>query len=119
MIVALRRASTRRAVASPRFPIGVAASTSMDPVSQSSDRPRAREAPQGAPYHEPLPGGPPLPRRGVRALPPRGAAAPATLVRVAASPVWRWAGPLAVTLLAALLRFWNLGHPPTLMFDET
>ncbi|WIE64235.1 phospholipid carrier-dependent glycosyltransferase [Curtobacterium sp. MCLR17_036] len=33
--------------------------------------------------------------------------------------VWRWAGPLAVTLLAALLRLVNLGNPHALVFDET
>lgn len=33
--------------------------------------------------------------------------------------LWRWAGPLAVTALAAVLRFAGLGHPNTLMFDET
>jgi dolichyl-phosphate-mannose-protein mannosyltransferase len=32
---------------------------------------------------------------------------------------WYWGGPLAVTLLAAILRFWNLGHPKFLVFDET
>ena len=34
----------------------------------------------------------------------------------------RWArllGPALVVLLAAILRFWNLGHPATLVFDET
>lgn len=30
-----------------------------------------------------------------------------------------WAGPLAVTLLAAVLRLWDLGTPRTLVFDET
>ncbi|WP_423922915.1 dolichyl-phosphate-mannose--protein mannosyltransferase [Frigoribacterium sp. 2-23] len=33
--------------------------------------------------------------------------------------VWAWAGPLAVTVLAALLRLWHLNHPATLVFDET
>ncbi len=33
--------------------------------------------------------------------------------------VWRWAGPLAVTLLAAVLRLVNLGNPHALVFDET
>jgi dolichyl-phosphate-mannose-protein mannosyltransferase len=33
--------------------------------------------------------------------------------------VWRWGGPAAVTLLAAVLRLWNLGHPGELVFDET
>lgn len=32
---------------------------------------------------------------------------------------WYWAGPIAVTLLAGILRFWNLGHPHSLVFDET
>jgi dolichyl-phosphate-mannose-protein mannosyltransferase len=32
---------------------------------------------------------------------------------------WRWAGPLAVTLLGALLRFVDLGRPHALVFDET
>lgn len=36
--------------------------------------------------------------------------------RVAA---WRWAGPLAVTLLAAVLRLVDLGRPHSLVFDET
>ncbi|MGY3261850.1 dolichyl-phosphate-mannose--protein mannosyltransferase [Frigoribacterium sp. 2355] len=33
--------------------------------------------------------------------------------------VWAWAGPLAVTLLAAVLRLWHLNSPATLVFDET
>jgi dolichyl-phosphate-mannose-protein mannosyltransferase len=50
---------------------------------------------------------------------------PQTALRSASrSPLWtnRWvrsAGPALVLLLAALLRFWNLGHPATLVFDET
>jgi dolichyl-phosphate-mannose-protein mannosyltransferase len=32
---------------------------------------------------------------------------------------WLWGGPAAVTLLAATLRLWNLGHPGELVFDET
>ncbi len=32
---------------------------------------------------------------------------------------WRWGGPALVTLIAALLRLWHLGHPNTLVFDET
>jgi dolichyl-phosphate-mannose-protein mannosyltransferase len=31
----------------------------------------------------------------------------------------RWIGPILVTLLAAGTRLWNLGHPNTLVFDET
>lgn len=30
-----------------------------------------------------------------------------------------WAGPVGVTLLAAVLRLWNLGSPHSLVFDET
>jgi len=33
---------------------------------------------------------------------------------------WRgWFGPLAVTALAGVLRFWNLGQPHAFVFDET
>src|SRR5665213_1322347 len=31
----------------------------------------------------------------------------------------RWAGPVLVTLIAAITRLWNLGYPHTLVFDET
>ena len=31
----------------------------------------------------------------------------------------RWAGPILVVILAAALRLWNLGHPHSLVFDET
>ncbi|MCM3696121.1 dolichyl-phosphate-mannose--protein mannosyltransferase [Microbacterium oleivorans] len=30
-----------------------------------------------------------------------------------------WIAPLAITLLAGILRFWNLGHPHAIVFDET
>ncbi len=33
--------------------------------------------------------------------------------------LWGWLGPLLVTALAAVLRFVDLGRPPTLVFDET
>lgn len=33
--------------------------------------------------------------------------------------VWSLLAPLLVTVLAAVLRFWNLGHPHALVFDET
>ncbi|UOE45787.1 dolichyl-phosphate-mannose--protein mannosyltransferase [Agromyces larvae] len=33
--------------------------------------------------------------------------------------LWTWGAPIAVTLIAAVLRFWNLGHPQSLVFDET
>lgn len=33
--------------------------------------------------------------------------------------LWYWGAPVAVTLLAAVLRLWNLGAPHTLVFDET
>jgi dolichyl-phosphate-mannose--protein O-mannosyl transferase len=38
---------------------------------------------------------------------------------LASSRVARWAGPVLVVILAALLRLWNLGHPHLLVFDET
>ncbi|MEI5585252.1 MULTISPECIES: dolichyl-phosphate-mannose--protein mannosyltransferase [unclassified Agromyces] len=33
--------------------------------------------------------------------------------------IWYWGGPVLVTLLAAVLRFWNLGTPHAVVFDET
>ncbi|CAN5212955.1 phospholipid carrier-dependent glycosyltransferase [soil metagenome] len=33
--------------------------------------------------------------------------------------LWYWGGPIAVTLLGAVLRLWNLGQPSALVFDET
>lgn len=33
--------------------------------------------------------------------------------------VWYWGAPIGVTLLAAVLRLWNLGSPHSLVFDET
>ncbi|MFE1644538.1 dolichyl-phosphate-mannose--protein mannosyltransferase [Microbacterium sp. P01] len=30
-----------------------------------------------------------------------------------------WLAPLVITLVAGILRFWNLGHPDALVFDET
>lgn len=33
--------------------------------------------------------------------------------------LWWWGGPALVTLLALVLRVWNLGHPHALVFDET
>lgn len=32
---------------------------------------------------------------------------------------WAWGGPALVTLVAAILRLWHLGHPDALVFDET
>ncbi|MFG6474946.1 dolichyl-phosphate-mannose--protein mannosyltransferase [Microbacterium sp. P06] len=43
--------------------------------------------------------------------------------RIAADPrrnrLYAWAVPAAITLIAGLLRFWNLGHPRAIVFDET
>ncbi|MEO7349289.1 MAG: phospholipid carrier-dependent glycosyltransferase [Terrimesophilobacter sp.] len=54
---------------------------------------------------------------------PRGSRLDAWWGRVLATParqrLWAWGGPIAVTLLAAILRLWNLGHPHSLVFDET
>ena len=33
--------------------------------------------------------------------------------------LWYWGAPIGVTLLAAVLRLWNLGYPHVLVFDET
>jgi dolichyl-phosphate-mannose-protein mannosyltransferase len=44
-------------------------------------------------------------------------------MRVAADPRlarrWAWLAPTIVTLLAGILRLWNLGHPHAFIFDET
>ncbi len=44
-------------------------------------------------------------------------------LRVAADPrlerLYGWLAPTLITVLAAVLRLWNLGHPHTLVFDET
>ncbi len=32
---------------------------------------------------------------------------------------WRWGGPIGVTVLAAVLRLWDLAQPHSLVFDET
>ncbi|MGL4173829.1 MAG: dolichyl-phosphate-mannose--protein mannosyltransferase [Actinomycetota bacterium] len=37
----------------------------------------------------------------------------------ASSRVWGWLGPLAVTALGGFFRFWELGRPQQLVFDET
>ncbi|MCU1529622.1 MAG: phospholipid carrier-dependent glycosyltransferase [Frondihabitans sp.] len=64
-------------------------------------------------------------------LPPAAATAPAGRLtridawwgRVLSTPrrqrIWTWGGPAFVTILAALLRLWHLGHPGSLIFDET
>jgi dolichyl-phosphate-mannose-protein mannosyltransferase len=33
--------------------------------------------------------------------------------------LWYWGAPVGVTMLAAILRLWNLGSPHVLVFDET
>jgi len=33
--------------------------------------------------------------------------------------LWYWGGPLAVAILAAVLRLWDLANPHTVVFDET
>ena len=35
------------------------------------------------------------------------------------SALWGWAGPLLVTALGAFLRFYRLGQPRAVLFDET
>ncbi|PWJ55158.1 C-terminal four TMM region of protein-O-mannosyltransferase [Quadrisphaera granulorum] len=41
------------------------------------------------------------------------------LATTARDRLWGWAGPLLVTALAAVLRFWHLATPHALVFDET
>jgi dolichyl-phosphate-mannose-protein mannosyltransferase len=41
------------------------------------------------------------------------------LGRRAASAFWGWLGPLAITAIGGFFRFWQLGRPDQLIFDET
>ena len=54
---------------------------------------------------------------------PRGSRLDDWWGRLLATPrrraLWYWGGPILVTLVAAVLRFWNLGHPQSIIFDET
>ena len=54
---------------------------------------------------------------------PRGSRLDDWWGRLLATPrrraLWYWGGPILVTLVAAVLRFWNLGHPQSIVFDET
>ena len=54
---------------------------------------------------------------------PTGSRLDAWWGRMLSSPTrqraWAWGGPIAVTVLAAVLRLWNLGYPHSLVFDET
>ncbi len=66
----------------------------------------------------------PLERTAGLAGTARGDAVPAAAVRarlraVDSDPVIAWVGTLAVTLLAAFLRLWDLGKPRAFLFDET
>ncbi|MDQ1582312.1 MAG: dolichyl-phosphate-mannose-protein mannosyltransferase [Microbacteriaceae bacterium] len=65
-------------------------------------------APPAAPAHEAEPTGSRLDEWWARRL--------ATPLR---QKLWYWGGPAAVTLLAAILRLWDLGNPHALVFDET
>ncbi len=54
---------------------------------------------------------------------PRGSRLDAWWGRMLSTPTrrraWDWGGPAVVTLIAALTRLWDLGHPHSLVFDET
>ncbi|MGW1837957.1 dolichyl-phosphate-mannose--protein mannosyltransferase [Streptomyces sp. NPDC002067] len=59
---------------------------------------------------------PPFPQPGTRLWELCGVR-PALAVRLAGASGWLW--PLLVTLLAGVLRFWRLGSPDKVIFDET
>ncbi|MFD9814558.1 dolichyl-phosphate-mannose--protein mannosyltransferase [Streptomyces sp. NPDC059080] len=59
---------------------------------------------------------PPFPQPGTRLWELCGVR-PALAARLARAS--GWAGPLLVTLLAGVLRFWHLGSPDKVIFDET
>lgn len=68
-----------------------------------------------APARAPEPGGAPAataPRRLPRLVRLSGLRGPSDVA-------WGWLGPLLVAGLGGALRFWRLGHPDTIVFDET
>ncbi|WP_127794020.1 dolichyl-phosphate-mannose--protein mannosyltransferase [Agromyces sp. LHK192] len=84
------------------------AAASEAPVSAAASEPAEAAAASESSAAEPVPRGTRLDAWWARTLsPPRRRA------------LWYWGGPLLVTLLAAVLRFWNLGHPHQVVFDET
>lgn len=76
------------------------------------------DSPGGEVEHAPT-DAPPAERREER----RGTRLDDWWARVLSTPrrraLWYWGGPILVTLFAAVLRFWNLGHPQAIVFDET
>ncbi len=64
-----------------------------------------------------------MPASAPSLLPERRGAYDRFRARVAASPALharlRWLAPVLLTLLAGILRFWNVGHPHAIVFDET
>jgi dolichyl-phosphate-mannose-protein mannosyltransferase len=62
-------------------------------------------------------------RADERALTARGSRLDDAVARLVATPArrraWEWGAPILVVLLAAVLRIQSLGHPATLVFDET
>ncbi|MER5429212.1 phospholipid carrier-dependent glycosyltransferase [Streptomyces sp. NPDC002588] len=72
---------------------------------------------------------PPQPAGGVRErlVPPYVQPSPRLWQALGLPPVWAdriarwsgWAGPLLVTLVAGVIRFWDLGSPRKVIFDET
>lgn len=39
--------------------------------------------------------------------------------RTASEKLWAWVGPAIITVIGGILRFWDLGRPHQLVFDET
>ncbi|MDO4017995.1 phospholipid carrier-dependent glycosyltransferase [Clavibacter michiganensis] len=62
-------------------------------------------------------------RADERAVTARGSRLDDLWARLVSTPArrraWHWGGPIVITLLAAILRIQSLGHPATLVFDET
>ncbi|MFK4730008.1 phospholipid carrier-dependent glycosyltransferase [Agromyces mediolanus] len=92
------------------------------PQTQTQTQPHARTA------TPPLPGSDlfaadPFPPERDAAAEPTGSRHDEWWARLLSTPrrraLWYWGGPILVTLLAAVLRFWNLGHPQAIVFDET
>ncbi len=86
-----------------------AAPAASAPVTAAQAGPTAQPAPHGQPAH--------------RAPERIGSRLDAWWAHVLRTPLrlrlWYWGAPVAVTLLAAVLRLWDLGSPHALVFDET
>jgi len=98
-------------VPAPLIPVNIASSSSSPSSSpSSSDTATALLPPQPV-------------RESSADNTPRGSRLDSWWARRLSTParlrLWYWGGPLAIMVIAAVLRLWNLGQPHSLIFDET